>query len=159
MTPATAVLFVAVPPRLKFSAEEKRALKSFATELAKRVAGGRGFTCAITNDEALQNLNKTFRDRDYATDVLSFPSSSNGSGGDWGDIAISAERAAEQAAQFGHSKLDEVRLLMLHGVLHLTGMDHEHDKGEMAQAESNWRAEFGLEKGLIERSSGPEATP
>jgi probable rRNA maturation factor len=154
MTPAIAVLFVAVPPNVRFSAEEKRALRRFATTLAKRVAGGRGFTCAITNDEALRNLNKTFRDCDYATDVLSFPLSRNGS--DWGDIAISAERAAEQAAQFGHSKLDEVRLLMLHGVLHLTGMDHEHDQGEMARAENEWRAEFGLEKGLIERSSGAE---
>lgn len=155
MIPATAVLFVAVPPNVKFSAEEKRALKSFANTLAKRVAGGRrGFTCAITNDEALRNLNKTFRDCDYATDVLSFPLSRDGS--DWGDIAISAERAAEQAAEFGHSKLDEVRLLMLHGVLHLTGMDHEHDRGEMARAESEWRAEFGLEKGLIERSPGVE---
>ncbi|HEX7359876.1 MAG TPA: rRNA maturation RNase YbeY [Bryobacteraceae bacterium] len=151
MTPATAVLFVAVPPNVKFSAEEKRALKSFATTLAKRVAAGRGFTCAITNDEALRNLNKTFRDRDYATDVLSFPASRDHS--DWGDIAISAERAAEQAEHFGHSKLDEVRILMLHGVLHLTGMDHEHDGGEMARAESKWRAEFGLEQGLIERSS------
>lgn len=152
MKPATAVLFVAVPPRLRFSSEEKRALKSFATTLATRVAGGRGFTCAVTNDEALHNLNKTFLGRDYTTDVLSFPASNNRDG-DWGDIAVSAERAAEQAEQFGHSRLDEMRLLMLHGVLHLTGMDHERDRGEMAQAESAWRAEFGLEKGLIERSA------
>lgn len=150
MKPATAVLFVAVPPRLKFAPEEKRTLKSFASTLAVRVGGGRGFTCAITNDEALRSLNKTFRGQDYATDVLSFPSSNNG-GSDWGDIAISAERAAEQAEQFGHSRLDEVRLLMLHGVLHLTGMDHERDRGEMARAEQAWRAEFGLQKGLIER--------
>lgn len=151
MKPATAVLFVAVPPRLKFTSEEKRTLKSFATTLAVRVGGGRGFTCAITNDEALRSLNKTFRDRDYATDVLSFPASNNGAG-DWGDIAISAERAAEQAEEFGHSRLDEVRLLMLHGVLHLTGMDHERDGGEMARTETALRTEFGLEKGLIERS-------
>lgn len=155
MKPATAVLFVAVPPRLRFSPEEKRTLKSFATELAVRVAGGRGFTCAITNDEALRTLNNAFLGRDYPTDVLSFPAS-NGSR-DWGDIAISAERAAEQAAEFGHSRLDELRLLMLHGVLHLTGMDHERDQGEMAQAEHDWRLKFGLEHGLIERCSGSEA--
>jgi probable rRNA maturation factor len=157
MKPATAVLFVAVPAGMKFSAEEKRALKAFATTLASRVAGGRGFTCAITTDGALQKLNSSFLGRDYPTDVLSFPAPNNGSGHDLGDIAISAERAAEQAAQFGHTKLDEVRILMLHGVLHLTGMDHEHDNREMAQSERKWRAEFGLAKGLIERSSGSEA--
>ncbi|MGH9581955.1 MAG: rRNA maturation RNase YbeY [Bryobacteraceae bacterium] len=150
------MLFVAVPQPLKFSAEEKRALKTFATALATRVAGWRGFTCAITNDEALRNLNSAFLGRDYATDVLSFPAGGDGVG-DLGDIAISAERAAEQAGRLRHSMLDEVRILMLHGVLHLTGMDHEHDQGEMARAESNWRAEFGLPEGLIERSSGPEA--
>lgn len=156
MKPATAVLFVAVPHELKFSAEEKRALKIFAAILADRVAGGRGFTCVITNDNALQQLNSSFLGRDYATDVLSFPASHNGNSPDLGDIAISAERAAEQAAQFGHTKLDEVRILMLHGVLHLGGMDHERDCGEMAESERKWRAEFGLAEGLIDRSARSE---
>jgi probable rRNA maturation factor len=152
MKAATAVLYVGVPASLKFSAEDKRGLKGFAAVLASRVAGGRGFTCVVTSDDALQKLNSAFLGRDYTTDVLSFPAANNGSGHDLGDIAISAERAAEQAAHFGHTKFDEVRILMLHGVLHLTGLDHERDRGEMAQAESKWRAEFGLAQGLIERS-------
>jgi probable rRNA maturation factor len=150
MRPAPAVLFVAVPSRLRFKPEEKRVLKQFASALAVRVGGGRSFTCAITSDGALHKLNSSFLGRDYPTDVLSFPAPPGA--GDLGDIAISVERAAEQAAQFGHILIEEIRILMLHGVLHLTGMDHEHDGGEMAEAEIRWRAEFGLSAGLIERS-------
>jgi probable rRNA maturation factor len=151
MRSAAAVLFVAIPPHLKFSAQEKRELRSFASLLAARVAGRRGFTCAITSDSALQQLNQVFLGRDYPTDVLSFPAPPDRAQ-DLGDIAISAERASEQAAQFGHSLLEEIRILMLHGVLHLTGLDHERDQGEMALAEARWRAELGLPAGLIERS-------
>src|SRR5579875_2964690 len=138
MRSAAAVLFVAIPPHLKFSAQEKRELRSFASLLAARVADRRGFTCAITSDSALQQLNQVFLGRDYPTDVLSFPAP--------------ADRAHDQAAQFGHSLLEEIRILMLHGVLHLMGLDHERDQGEMARAEARWRAELGLPAGLIERS-------
>ena len=69
-----------------------------------------------------------------------------------GEIAISCGRAAEQAAGFGHSSEDEIRVLMLHGVLHLLGMDHETDRGRMARAEAKWRAALGLPGGLIERT-------
>jgi probable rRNA maturation factor len=68
-----------------------------------------------------------------------------------GDLAISAARARAQAREFGHSTEDEVRLLMLHGVLHLLGMDHETDRGQMARAEKRWRKALGLANGLIER--------
>jgi len=57
-----------------------------------------------------------------------------------------------QAAQHGHSLADELRILMLHGALHLAGMDHETDRGEMAQAEVRWRKRLGLPDGLIERA-------
>ncbi len=90
---------------------------------------------------------------DYATDVLSFPSAGNG---DLGELAISAERAAVQAEHFGHSRLDEIRVLMLHGVLHLTGLDHERDRGKMARAEGRWRTEFQLPGTLIARTAKPE---
>ena len=73
--------------------------------------------------------------------------------GSIGDIAISWDRAAEQAAGFGHTVDAELRILILHGVLHLTGMDHEKDHGEMAQAEMQWRKRLKLPVGIIERAN------
>jgi probable rRNA maturation factor len=150
MSPSdSTVLFGALPERLKFTTEEKRALKQFARALARRVAGGHAFTCLITDDAELRRLNSEFLGHDYATDVLSFPAlSANGS---LGEIAISAERAEAQAQEFKHSRLEEVRILMLHGLLHLTGLDHEQDRGEMAQAETKWRTELRLPATLIAR--------
>jgi len=66
--------------------------------------------------------------------------------------AISAARARVQAAAIGHSLENEIRILMLHGVLHLTGLDHETDSGEMARAEMRWRRKLGLPAGLIQRT-------
>lgn len=139
------LIFSAVPRSVR-----RRGLRHFAALLSERVAGGRGFTCLITSDEELRRLNRAFRGRDYPTDVLSFPSSEPG--GPLGDIAISSARAAEQAAERGHPLDDEIRTLMLHGVLHLLGMDHEKDAGQMARAERRYRREFGLPEGLIERA-------
>jgi probable rRNA maturation factor len=68
-----------------------------------------------------------------------------------GEIAISFPRARDQAAQYGHGVGQEIEILMLHGLLHLLGMDHESDRGRMARAESKWRAALGLPRGLIER--------
>jgi len=68
-----------------------------------------------------------------------------------GDIAISFARARAQARAFGHDTGQEVRVLMLHGLLHLLGMDHTADSGRMARAEKRWRARLGLPTGLIER--------
>jgi probable rRNA maturation factor len=148
-TDGTSLLFRAIPAHNKFSTEEKRMLKAFARALQEQVAMGRAFTCLVSNDRELRKLNQTFLGHDYATDVLSFPSAGNG---DLGELAISAERAALQAEQLGHSRLDEMRLLMLHGVLHLTGLDHESDRGKMARAERRWRAEFDLPETLIARA-------
>lgn len=127
-------------------------MKEFARLLADRVAGGRSFTCLITNDLELHKLNSTFLRRDYPADVLSFPAAERN--GDLGDIAISAERAAAQAVALGHDRTAEICVLMLHGVLHLTGLDHETDHGEMARAEQRWRTEFGLPAALTARASG-----
>ncbi len=84
-----------------------------------------------------------------ATDVLSFPAPERAD--DLGEIAISWDRAVDQSREMGHAAGDEVRVLMLHGVLHLLGMDHETDAGEMRRAESRWRKKLGLPQGLIER--------
>jgi len=129
----------------------RRELREFACSLRDAVARGREFHCLITDDRELRRLNRRFRSVDYPTDVLSFPALD---GADLlGEIAISADRAAEQAREFGHSRVDEIRILMLHGVLHLLGMDHERDRGEMARAEARWRRRLDLPTGLIARAS------
>ncbi len=126
-----------------------RALQLFARKLQREVAKGRAFDVLITGDAELRKLNREYRGKDYATDVLSFP----GEAPHLGDLAISIARARAQACEFGHTTQDEIRILMLHGVLHLIGMDHETDSGAMARAEKRWRARLGLPNGLIERVS------
>lgn len=133
----------------------RRDLRIFADQLSSQVAGGRTFTCLLTDDRELERLNRTFLGNDYATDVLSFPSGDSGS---LGDIAISVQRAQEQAAALGHETADELKVLMLHGLLHLLGYDHERDRGAMARLETRWRREFRLPEGLIERSRGTKAS-
>jgi probable rRNA maturation factor len=118
--------------------------------LELEVTRGRPFTCLIAGDEELRRLNREFRKQDYATDVLSFPSRQTL--GFLGDIAISFHQARRQAAEYGHSVGKEIEILMLHGVLHLLGMDHEKDRGQMARAENKWRAALGLPGGLIVRA-------
>ena len=127
------------------------ALRDFAMTLEKRVAKGRAFDCLITGDAELRRLNKQFRRKDYATDVLSFPLGGPPAAA-LGELAISADRALEQAREFGHPLWDELRILMLHGLLHLTGLDHEADQGEMARAETRWRKALQLPNALIERA-------
>lgn len=123
-------------------------LRAEARRLQAEVAGGRPFTCLLSNDKQLRQLNRDFLQHDYPTDVLSFPSTD---GEMLGELAISVTRAAEQAAEYGHSTDQEIALLMLHGVLHLLGLDHEADKGEMAREEQRWRQKLGYPSGLIER--------
>ncbi|MDP2995897.1 MAG: rRNA maturation RNase YbeY [Bryobacterales bacterium] len=125
------------------------ALLEFAKRLCQEVAEGRRFTCLVTGDRELRRLNLQFLGNDCPTDVLSFPSGEPG--GDLGEIAISADRAAAQACQFSHPVEQEIAILMLHGLLHLLGMDHARDRGRMARAEAGWRKTLGLGAGLIER--------
>ena len=124
-------------------------LKEFARALRHAVTRGREFHCLITDDRELRRLNRRFLGHNHPTDVLSFPLDGDGL---LGELAISAGRAAEQARRFGHSQLDEIRILMLHGVLHLVGMDHETDRGAMARAETRWRKKLNLPAGLIARA-------
>jgi probable rRNA maturation factor len=128
-----------------------RALQNYARRLETEVAKGRTFECLITGDAELRKLNREFRGKDEATDVLSFPDSAAAARAPLGSIAISLARARAQARAFDHSTDTEVRILMLHGVLHLLGYDHESDTGRMARAEKRWRALLGLPSGLIER--------
>jgi len=133
-------------PHLLFRHSSRRVrrtpLRVFLTELVKRLKA-RAVTCVITSDAELRRLNRQFRGKNYATDVLSFPPD---------EMAISLDRAAAQAKELGHSLDAELRILMLHGLLHLCGMDHENDSGEMRRAEARWRKRLGLPLGLIERA-------
>ncbi len=149
------VTFRRVPEILRCRLE--RPLQRFASKLEAEVAAGNSFDCLVTTDAELRRLNRDFRGKDQATDVLSFPAGPlpNGRGsernGVLGELAISLPRARAQARQFGHTLEHEIRILMLHGLLHLLGMDHETDRGRMARAERRWRARLGLPPGLIER--------
>lgn len=105
-------------------------------------------TIAIVPDGRARQLNRRYRRRDVATDVLSFPSDERGY---LGDVVIAAGVARRQAADAGHSLQDELRVLALHGLLHLLGYDHERDAGRMARAEARLRRQGGLREGLIER--------
>jgi probable rRNA maturation factor len=110
---------------------------------------------AVVSDGRMRTLNRAYRGADHATDVLSFPSTSDQAGDSSGDIVIAAGVAARQAAQAGHDVRTELRVLALHGLLHLLGYDHERDEGQMARVEARLRRKGGLTGGLIGRSSAP----
>jgi probable rRNA maturation factor len=143
--PSSLVLFRRVPAGIR-----PIVLERFARKLCDEVAGGRRFECLITSDRELRGLNRQFRGQDYATDVLSFPVS--GDAQFLGSLAISTGRARAQAKAYGHPVEQEMRVLMLHGLLHLLGMDHETDRGRMARTEARWRLRLKLPDGLIERA-------
>ncbi len=107
----------------------------------------------LCSDAEIKRLNKAYRGKNKATDVLSFPAAKEAEG-IAGDLAVSLDTAARQAAEHGHTLRDEVRVLLLHGLLHLAGEDHEADAGEMAARELELRRELKLPSGLIERAAG-----
>lgn len=107
-------------------------------------------TIALVTDAAMRRLNVRFRGADYATDVLSFPADEPGQ---LGDIAIARGVAARQARRLGHSEAIELKILALHGLLHLLGYDHETDQGQMRRTEERLRRRAGLPVGLISRST------
>lgn len=126
---------------------DRRRLRAFRTRLTAEVASARPFTVLVANDSELQRLNREFLQNDYPTDVLSFPGEA-----ELGEMAISADRALEQSAEQGHDVSTEIEILMLHGLLHLLGHDHEIDRGKMGRLETKWRQTLGLPAGLIERT-------
>ncbi len=120
--------------------------------VAQSALGMRGeVSVLLAGDRTLRRLNREFRDKDKATDVLSFPAAEEMADQFAGDLAISLDTARRQAAAHGHSLRDEVRVLLLHGLLHLDGMDHETDHGEMAAKEAELRTRLRLPNSLIER--------
>ena len=114
-------------------------IERFARRLQVEVAHGRGFDCLISGDAELRRLNRDFRGEDHPTDVLSF----RGGAGYLGDILISAETAYTQAGKSSTLNFDtNIRRLILHGLLHLMGYDHETDGGEMRAIERRLRRRF-----------------
>ena len=143
------------PSSLSISALSKSGLTRFLNRARVAVGLQGNVDVLLADDPTLRRLNKTFRRKNKATDVLSFPAPDEISNDHAGDLAISLETANRQATTYGHSLRDEVRILLLHGLLHLSGLDHEIDNGEMAAREAELRLELGLSNSLIERVSKP----
>ena len=130
-------------------------LESVAPSRARGV-----MTVAIVPDARVRALNRQYRKKDRATDVLSFPAVApsarrQGKAGErefLGDVVIASGVAARQARAAGHSLRTELRVLALHGLLHLLGYDHERDDGRMARLERRLRKRGGLREGVIERA-------
>src|SRR5882672_1282312 len=121
----------------------QKELQRFARQ-AQEMAGVSGeVDILIAGNRRLQELNRRFRRKDKPTDVLSFPRPEGG------DIAISADIALENADRYGHAAAEELKILVLHGMLHLAGYDHEADHGRMAKAEARLRAQLKLPASLI----------
>ncbi|HKD84694.1 MAG TPA: rRNA maturation RNase YbeY [Terriglobales bacterium] len=127
------------------------ALRLFAKKAQRAVGLAGEVTIFITSSDQIRELNRRFRGKNEATDVLSFelPSKEAKAAG---DIAISGEIAAANAAELGHSAETELKILVLHGLLHLAGYDHERDNGEMRVLEADLRSKLKLPIGLIERA-------
>lgn len=129
-------------------------LNQFVLRARKAAGLGSPVNLLVTGNSAMRVLNLRFRGKNKSTDVLSFPikaGQDNHGSGLAGEIAISADIAMENSRQFGHSAAKEIKILALHGILHLAGWDHERDNGEMARKEAQLRRRFNLPANLIQR--------
>jgi probable rRNA maturation factor len=129
-------------------------LSAWLTSVAPARAIGE-VAIALVSDAKIRALNRQYRRKDIATDVLSFPA--DASSPELGDIVIATGVAKRQATEAGHSYQSELRVLALHGLLHLLGYDHhaKDDRGRMARVEARLRRRGGLRLGLIERALRP----
>jgi len=125
------------------------ALLAFAGNAQRAIRLRGTVSVLIAGNAQMQRLNREFLRKNKATDVLSFPGAVDGVGG---DIAISADIAAANAKAFGHPLQQEIQILLLHGMLHLAGYDHENDAGEMSRKEASLRKLLGLPTSLISRA-------
>jgi probable rRNA maturation factor len=129
-----------------------KGLGPWLARIAPRSARGT-VSIAILPDARVKSLNRKYRGANKNTDVLSFPQKGSGPIPFLGDIAISRGIAQKQAKLLGHSLRTELRVLALHGLLHLLGYDHDSDNGRMAREEARLRRKARLPLGLIARSS------
>ncbi len=137
--------------RKKVRGLDDKVLSRFAMRAGSAAGLSGKVNVLVTNSRELQSLNRRFRQKDTPTDVLSFPAENGSAHGLAGEIAISAEIAAVNGRRLGHSIEEEIKILLLHGVLHLAGFDHEQDQGIMARKEADLRRAFKLPVALIER--------
>ena len=142
------------PPRTRLTIEvllpqglRAPGLAAWLQSVAPATARG-SVSVAVVPDARVRRLNRDYRKKDANTDVLSFPAEDSAF---LGDVVISAGVAQRQARDAGHSVQTELRILALHGLLHLLGYDHERDDGQMARLERRLRRRGGLREGLIER--------
>jgi probable rRNA maturation factor len=155
--PTMILIEPAIEKKFGRSGLKKREIAGFLARAAEAAELEGGVSVLLTGDEEIRRLNREFRHKDKATDVLSFPAFQvDGSERLAGDLAISVETAAREAERREQPLATELKVLVLHGVLHLAGWDHETDSGEMARREEELRARLGLEQGLIERTQGSE---
>ncbi|MBV9670324.1 MAG: rRNA maturation RNase YbeY [Acidobacteriales bacterium] len=145
------------PQRTHIVVESKRRVmrKRLAefSERAHRAAKLKGeVSILLTDGEAVRELNRRYRKKNKATDVLSFPAPRSMQRMTAGDLAIAVDVATLQAKRLGHSLTEEISILILHGLLHLAGHDHEADHGEMAEIEAALRKRLGLPLSLTERA-------
>lgn len=129
-----------------------RTLRRFLHEAQAAVRLKGLVSVLLTTDKKIKTLNRDFRRKNKPTDVLSFPAAIISRGEVAGDLAISVETALRQSREHGHPLATELKVLILHGLLHLAGYDHETDQGEMARRERTLRAKLKLRLGLIERT-------
>ncbi len=128
------------------------ALARFVARAGRAISLRGAVNVMVAGSADLRMLNHRFRGKDAATDVLSFPAGRGFGGRVAGDIAISADIARQNARLLGHSPAQEIKILTLHGLLHLAGYDHDRDHGRMAAREAKLRRALGLPSGLIERN-------
>lgn len=139
--------------RKKIAGLSPSTLEHFILRARRAIGMPRAVNVLVTSSRELRSLNRQFRGKDKPTDVLSFPSlvAGNSAKEVAGDVAISADIARESAKRLGHPVAEEIKILVLHGILHLAGFDHEKDNGEMARRERRLRRQLKLELGLIDR--------
>lgn len=128
-------------------------LRTFVRTARRKIGLPGDIAICLAGDREVRELNRKHGGHDAATDVLSFPAGP-GPGPAWtGDVIVSIDTAGRQARRFGHSLGTEVRILVLHGLLHLAGMDHTRDDGAMQRRERQLRRQLGLPAGhgLLER--------
>ena len=146
------------PPSSPSIALNKPTLTRFLNRARAAIPLQGSVSVLLTTDAELKRLNRTFRNKNKPTDVLSFPADPipglPAPHQHAGDLAISLDTAGRQAAEHAHPLADELRILLLHGLLHLSGLDHEIDQGEMANRESDLRTQLRLPNTLIARTNG-----
>ena len=150
------MILVEPPMRAQYGRSDftKKDLETFLAQARRAVGLAGSVSVLLTGDAEIQRLNREFRGKNKPTDVLSFPSGENaGRARTAGDLALSVETAEREAQRLGHSLNLELKVLLLHGVLHLAGYDHEADSGAMARKEETLRRKLGLAQGLIARTA------